>query len=127
MKNVCPCESGKQFSQCCETFLNGLRKAKTPAQLMRSRYTAYALGGYGEYLLSTWAQQTRGGLTAASLSVLETEWLGLDVISKSQIGDIGSVEFKAFYRGEQGETMMHHEKSVFQRVQGEWSYVGLDE
>ena len=37
----CPCESGKTFKKCCETFITGAKEAETAEQLMRARYTAY--------------------------------------------------------------------------------------
>ena len=39
---MCPCCSGKEYSECCEPIIKGTRKAATPAELMRSRYSAYA-------------------------------------------------------------------------------------
>ena len=46
MKNdeLCPCASGKPFGECCGPFLDGTRKAATAAELMRARYSAYAVG-----------------------------------------------------------------------------------
>jgi SEC-C motif-containing protein len=98
--------------------------AKTPVQLMRSRYSAYALGGHGKYLLDTWLPSTAVGLSSASLSVQSIDWVGLNVVSKSQQGESGFVEFKAAYLDESGESVVHHEKSVFSRIDGRWFYVG---
>ncbi len=47
----CVCCSGLPYKQCCEPFHHG-SEAPTPLQLMRSRYSAYALG------LSTYIQKT---------------------------------------------------------------------
>lgn len=91
---------------------------------MRSRYSAYALGGYGEYLLNTWFPATAQGLSALALSSREFDWEKLEVLSSSQHGDEGNVEFKAWYRKDGGEPQVQHEKSVFQRIGGRWYYVG---
>jgi SEC-C motif-containing protein len=48
----CPCHSGKRYEKCCGPFHKGIAKAATAELLMRSRYSAYALGLY-EYLLKT--------------------------------------------------------------------------
>jgi SEC-C motif-containing protein len=32
----------KEFSQCCEVYINGIKKAPTAEALMRSRYSAFA-------------------------------------------------------------------------------------
>ncbi len=96
---------------------------------MRSRYSAYALGGYGEYLLRTWFSATTKSLTVEALSERSCEWVKLEVLRKSQSGDEGMVEFKAYYRNdkshdENGEMEVLHEKSAFMRVGGRWFYVG---
>ena len=50
-KQQCPCGSRESASQCCRPFLRG-QATPSPEQLMRSRYTAYALGEVG-YILAT--------------------------------------------------------------------------
>lgn len=120
---ACPCGSSKIFSLCCGRFLDSNKKAKTPEQLMRSRFSAFFLGGYGEYLLATWHPDMRGGVSAAELSQKTTDWVELQVVTKAQQGDIGFVEFKAFYRDSVGEIGCHHEKSEFLRVRKHWLYV----
>lgn len=118
------CGSQKSFAKCCSRFLNGDQPARTPEQLMRSRYSAYALGGYGEYLLNTWFPATATGLTVPGLSNRTAEWNGLQVLGKSQTGDDGMVEFVAKFVDPDGEQQAMHEKSIFKRVQGRWLYVG---
>ena len=91
---------------------------------MRSRYCAYALGGHGEYLLKTWFPATARGLTAEALSRRSCDWTRLEILAKSQQGDRGFVEFNAWFRQGQGPEQVLREKSVFQRIQGRWFYVG---
>jgi SEC-C motif-containing protein len=124
MTNSCICGSNKAFEKCCAPFLNGSRWAKTPEQLMRSRYSAYALGGFGDYLLQTWFPATAKGLTAESLSQRSCDWIELEVLHKSQKGDQGMVEFNAWFYNDKGDKEVLHEKSVFQRIDGIWLYVG---
>mgnify|MGYP003342658194 CR=1 FL=1 len=40
----CPCCSGKSYESCCAPVIRGQRKAASAEELMRSRYSAYALG-----------------------------------------------------------------------------------
>jgi SEC-C motif-containing protein len=126
----CPCGKSKSFEKCCGRFLSGAQNAKTPEQLMRSRFTAYALGGYGAYLMATWFPASAQGLTVAELSEKTLDWKRLKVISSSQQGDNGTVEFKAWFcpapnSGENPEeTEMMHEISDFVRIQSRWYYVG---
>ena len=96
---------------------------------MRSRYTAYALGSLGDYLLSTWFPITARGLTAEQLSEKKYQWRKLDVLHRSQQGDEGTVEFKAYFapltdnKGSDTIEVMH-EISEFRRIAGKWLYVG---
>jgi SEC-C motif-containing protein len=39
----CPCGGGK-FAACCRPVIGGEARASTPEQLMRARYSAYAMG-----------------------------------------------------------------------------------
>lgn len=101
---------------------------------MRSRYSAYSLGGHGDYLLATWWPEnvslltgeglTGEGLTAAALSEKNLDWTGLEVLASTQTGDKATVEFKAHYR-ETGNPESHtmHEISTFLRKDGRWFYV----
>lgn len=131
---LCPCASGKDFKRCCGRFIypssdvkGHAVPAKTPEQLMRSRYTAYALGGYGEYLLETWWPESAGHLNAAELSLKSCEWLGLKVLAKEQKGNDGWVTFEATYTeptsAKEGAVHVLKEKSRFKRLDGRWFYV----
>ena len=63
---TCPCGSRRVYEECCEPFHLGAA-APTAEALMRSRYSAFALG-LAPYLLRTWHPSTR----PASLSLDET-------------------------------------------------------
>jgi SEC-C motif-containing protein len=120
----CHCDTKNSFSDCCEPLLKNVKQAKTPLQLMRSRFTAYKLGGYGEYLLKTWFPLTSQGVNAAELSQQSRDWQQLKIINKSQQGDNGFVEFEARFLDVAGNHQIQHERSVFKRVDGTWLYVG---
>ena len=124
MKNqLCICGSQQWFSRCCEPFLKGAKPAPTPEKLVRSRYSAYALGGHGEYLLKTWFAPMAKGLSAEDLSQLHQQWLGLVVLGSGVSGNDGWVEFKASYR-DNNDVVEMHEKSVFTRLANSWFYIG---
>ena len=124
MSENCICGSAKLTVNCCGPLLNLKKVAKTPVQLMRSRYSAYALGGHGDYLLSTLHPTMTQGLTSADLSIRSVDWIRLEILNKSQQGDNGQVEFKAYYRNSNGQEQVQHEKSIFKRMNGRWFYVG---
>lgn len=121
----CICGKSKPFEKCCGRFLSGKQHAKTPEQLMRSRFTAYALGGHGEYLMSTWFPASAQNLTALALSEKTVDWVRLEIISSSQKGNKGTVEFKAWFcrSPDSSETEIMHEVSEFIRTQSRWYYV----
>ena len=123
MLNNCICGSGKAFSECCEPLLSGKIRAKTPEQLMRSRYSAYALGGYGDYLLKTWFAPMAKGLTAQALSEKAQQWVSLEVVGSGVTDQQGWVEFKATYLEDSKQRVMH-EKSVFTLSGYCWLYIG---
>ena len=126
----CPCGKSKPFEACCGKFLSGKQAAKTPEQLMRSRYTAYALGGCGQYLMATWFPVSAQGLSADELSEKTQEWTRLEVISSSQQGDKATVEFKAYFTApnalnlDAGQEDVMHEVSEFVRIKSKWYYIG---
>ena len=119
----CPCTSGKAYNNCCGPFLERRATPRSVKQLMRSRYTAFALGKHGDYLLDTWHPTQSEGLTAESLSVKTTQWLGLKILDYCQQGNTGMVEFEASYSDKEGNTGVHHEKSQFVREGGKWLYL----
>lgn len=110
LKN-CPCDSGKQYTSCCEPFHKGL-PATCAALLMRSRYSAYALI-LEAYLLSTWHADSR----PATLNLnndLSRKWLGLTIKRAESTGEhTAVVEFIARYKdgGDKAERL--HEVSNF--------------
>lgn len=126
MDSLCPCGKNKTLIACCGRFHSGRYYAKTPEQLMRSRYSAYVLGELGEYLLKTWHPAMIKDLTEDVLSVKTHNWTKLEVLNYAQKGDEGTVEFKAYYLDQDDSEKVFHEKSFFQRLMGKWLYVGAE-
>ena len=54
----CPCGTGLPYDECCGPLHAGATPAATAEQLMRSRYSAFAVGD-AAYLLATWHPSTR--------------------------------------------------------------------
>ena len=114
---ACPCGGGA-YPLCCERWHRG-EAAPSAELLMRSRYSAYVLG-LDDYLLATWHPQTRPA--AHDLQGDEARWLGLDLRSAREQGDVATVEFVARYRVA-GRAHRLHETSRFQREDGRWFYL----
>jgi SEC-C motif-containing protein len=90
---------------------------------MRSRYSAYALGSLGQYLIDTWHPSARPGLDADELSARNQNWLGLEIVNASQVEDSAEVEFYASFKDTDGNHLVHHEISTFSRIEGQWYYL----
>lgn len=118
----CPCGSELPYEVCCGAIISGKKEADSPEALMRSRYTAYALGN-GAYLVATAVAQKRFDEDIPLIEEFaeRAEWLGLEVIRSEEKGEKGEVEFKAFYR-ENGTIGVHHELSRFVKTEGCWFY-----
>jgi len=95
--------------------------AATAEALMRSRFTAYAVGD-PDYLRRTWHPSTR----PARLTLEPGHrWTRLDILDIERGGlfdSTGVVEFRAHYR-ESGRPGEVHERSRFVREDGHWVYV----
>ncbi len=123
---TCPCGLPADLAACCGRYLDGSTPAPTPEALMRSRYTAFALGTDAAlaYLVATHhpahrEPDLRAGLDETVRAI--DAWEGLEVIEASADGDRGVVAFVATYR--QGATRGQlRERSSFVREDGRWLY-----
>ena len=119
----CPCGSGRDYAQCCRPVHEGAPAADAEA-LMRSRYSAYALG-LRQYLSDSWHASTRPpDLELNTDAGVPTTWLGLSVKQHLQTAeDTAEVEFVARYRVGGGSAVRLHERSRFLREHGRWFYL----
>ncbi|WP_425955428.1 YchJ family protein [Xylanimonas sp. McL0601] len=122
----CPCLSGLTFGECCAPIHRGERVAATAEVLMRSRYSAFAVGDAG-WLRASWHTSTRPPSLNLDDDVV---WRRLDILATRAGGpfdDAGEVEFAASWRNPAtGERGSLHERSRFVREQGRWFYVDGD-
>jgi SEC-C motif-containing protein len=117
----CPCGLPAAYQDCCGRLHRGTARAATAEQLMRSRYSAFALGDEA-YLLRSWHPDTRP--TRVDLDP-GTRWRRLEVLGTtggSAFHTEGTVEFRAHYT-ERGRAAELHENSRFVRHDGDWVYV----
>ncbi|GAA4053307.1 YchJ family metal-binding protein [Arthrobacter methylotrophus] len=118
---ACPCLSGEQYIECCGRFHSGETDAPTAEQLMRSRYSAFAVLD-SDYLLRTWHPDTRPAVLELDPDI---EWRRLDIVATRDGGPLdgeGSVEFTAHYRSD-GERGVQREVSRFLRIDRRWYYL----
>ncbi|MEE2829144.1 MAG: YchJ family metal-binding protein [Myxococcota bacterium] len=122
----CPCGTGRKYKRCCRPFHRGA-PAPDPERLMRSRYSAYALGEL-DYLVDTtcpggpqWRTERESWLSELADYVRATRFEGLKVLSTEVAGNEGSVSFHAqLSRG--SEDLSFGESSRFVRMGARWLY-----
>ncbi len=121
----CPCGSGNTYDRCCEPFIRGESHPESAEQLMRSRYSAYALEEI-PYIHATIHPDSRkdwdeeGARQWSKSSV----WNGLKIIQTIAGGpgdDRGSVEFIARF-SMRDDRLQHHELADFEKVSGRWYF-----
>jgi len=126
MSRPCPCGSKLTFDRCCEPCLTGKHAPDTAEQLMRSRFSAYALG-HAEYLAATTAAAEREKLDVEELRryCRAVRCISLKVLGTKAGGpgdDTGEVVFHAKLLID-GKRMLHWERSRFVREDGRWTYL----
>ncbi|MFL0798290.1 MAG: YchJ family protein [Cellvibrionaceae bacterium] len=131
--NQCPCGSTLTYKECCGKYHRGLSTGKnagantlpdSPETLMRSRYSAFALGEI-DYLINTLHASKGKPDDADSLetAIESTQWLRLHILNHSQSDKAGVVEFQAIFRDRNtGEIGMLHEQSNFVKEDSRWFY-----
>ena len=118
---ACPCGLGDDYASCCGRLHAGA-PAPTAESLMRSRYSAFAVGDAG-YLLRTWYPSAR----PRTLSLdPERRWTRLAILETRDGGlfdATGTVQFRAMYL-QQGQRGVLAETSRFVRQDRHWTYLG---
>ncbi|CAM3560769.1 hypothetical protein VA7868_01022 [Vibrio aerogenes CECT 7868] len=120
----CPCGSKRHYKNCCQPIHMNHSNAETPEQLMRARYTAYAIGVTDfiqqTYHISNEAGQDRQGIEDGILN----HWDKLVILDSApgNSGDEGFVHFKAYFQ-RNGQSFCLQERSRFIRENGIWFYI----
>ncbi|QEL56274.1 YchJ family protein [Chromobacterium paludis] len=121
---ACPCGGGELAACCGRYHQPDAPPAPTAQALMRSRYSAFALG-LEDYLLATWHPSTRPETLGLEEDAGVVKWIGLEIkrCEAGREGDSeGTVEFVARWKvGGKAERL--HEISRFVREDGRWYYV----
>ncbi len=120
----CPCGSGDTYADCCRPLHIGERDADTALALMRSRFSAFALGD-PDYLLASWHPSTRPKRLDLDSDVVWRRLQIVDTEAGAQDDSSGVVEFRAQYV-RHGKRHILHERSRFTRERGRWLYVDGD-
>ncbi|GAB3151518.1 YchJ family metal-binding protein [Amycolatopsis stemonae] len=120
----CPCGLAESYPACCGRFHDGGLAAPTAELLMRSRFSAFAVGDTA-YLLRTWHPDTRPRRLTLDAG---QEWTRLEILGRTGGGLLhneGTVEFRAHYH-HRGRDGFLEENSRFRRVEGQWVYLDAE-
>lgn len=126
LTSPCPCRllddatPTPAYDACCGPFHARSVWPPTAEQLMRSRYSAFALG-LDDWIFVTWHPRSRPDDVDASDG---DAWQGLELLDTEAGGqddDEGVVEFVAHHRGG-----AMRERSRFARRAGRWLYLDGD-
>lgn len=124
---LCPCHSNKMFKDCCQPFINGTKKVTTAEQLMRSRFSAYAIKAIN-YIVKTYAISQQHDRLESEVSewANDTKWVNLEILNADESNNSQRfVEFKASYINNNSLSLMH-ERSRFILENDQWRYIDGD-
>jgi SEC-C motif-containing protein len=110
----CPCGLLAGYDECCGRYHRGAA-APTPELLMRSRYSAFAMGD-SAYLRRSWHPRTCPTEVEAT-----GRWLRLELLESS--GGLLDTEGEVRFRAHHDDGIVE-ERSRFVRDAGCWVYLG---
>lgn len=123
----CPCHSGKSYESCCASFHRG-KEPSSALELMRSRYSAYALS-LVDYILKTTHPSHSDCKKARAKRIKEieafcknTQFANLTILEVCERGNWAQVTFKA-HLFQNHKDVSFQEKSSFEKVDGRWLYL----
>ncbi len=127
---ICPCRvmdvQKTTYAACCAPYLDEGKPTPTAEALMRSRYSAFALGKI-DYLHDSLAPGTRDDFDRKAIThwSKQSQWLGLEILSTEQgLADdaTGYVEFVAHFITE-GQRRSYRERALFRHEDGRWYFL----
>ena len=119
---LCYCCSDKPFADCCQPLLAGHTTAKSPLELMRSRYSAFVAHNT-EYINKTMTNKTDPGAPTNTEST-SLIWTRLEILQAPATNNcFGEVEFIAHCQLGNNQQQVH-EHSLFEKIDNEWFYIG---
>lgn len=122
----CPCGTGNTYKSCCKLFHQG-QTPDNALELMRSRYSAYALC-LPEYIISTthpaspqFQSEKNQWVQKISNFCLQTEFKNLEILNFQEKDQFATVTFIA-HLSQNNKDLSFTEKSYFEKLKGKWLY-----
>jgi len=122
---TCHCGKGPSYEECCKPFLTGKKKASSPEELMRTRYSAFVEADI-DYIMDTHDPDTVGQIDRKGTEAWakESDWMGLEILEVERgtpDDNFGRVDFVAKYKLK-GSTVEHRESATFRQHNGKWYF-----
>lgn len=131
VNNPCPCGSLQKYKKCCKVFHDKIKLPKTAFELMKSRFTAFAVQN-ADYIIFTTHKDNpdfTNDIKSWKADILDfsqnTNFEKLEILdfSKEQLTDVESyVTFKATLKQNEKD-ISFIEKSRFLKEDEKWLYV----
>lgn len=120
---LCFCGSQQLYADCCEPFHLKTKQPQTPEQLMRARYSAYAVKN-AAFVRESYAteKQAENSLSEIKDFATSCRFINLTVLDSGYNDETGFVKFKAhyFYQDLYCELAEH---SRFIKEDEQWRYL----
>jgi len=121
----CICGIGDSTETHCLPIIRGEKKAETAEELMRARYSAYALGEV-DFILKSHTADAGKDVDRKSTEAWSkhSKWQGLEIVSTEAGGpndETGVVEFVARYKVK-NIAIEHRERAKFEKQNGKWLF-----
>lgn len=127
---ICPCCSGLTYENCCKKFHDG-QPANTALELMRSRYSAYALNN-PDYIINTthpknphYDLNKRRWKRSIQNFSRSNYFYKLEILEFSQDNKTATVTFKA-HLIHNGKDNSFIERSAFIKEFNRWFYLDIN-
>lgn len=124
---LCVCGSRRTLLKCCGPFISGDDTPRTPSELMRSRYAAYAFND-ADYIIATtdpegplWQDDEDAWRESIADFSRRCDFEGVDVMSAKVDGDEATVHFRAKLK-QGGDDASFEELSKFVLIDETWLY-----
>lgn len=123
---LCPCCSGNIYSNCCLPLHQGSLPSNA-LQLMRSRYSAYALN-IPDYIIATthpanpqYSENKFSWKRSISYRAKHSTFNKLEILDFKEKGTLATVTFTVYVTYE-GQEDIFTERSIFEKIDNQWLY-----
>lgn len=127
LSNLCRCCSEMPYEHCCEPFHKGM-PPQNALQLMRSRYSAYALN-FPDYIIATthpaspqYSDNRFSWKRSISQFSRNTTFDKLEILDFNENSSLATVTFTA-YMTQGGQDATLTERSYFEKIGDRWMYL----